>query len=277
MWTVKNAFYTFIVIILTFLSCSKGPNEGIPAYVKVDQVDLVTKIGEGSDAHLINSLWLESEGEFIGVFEMPVEAPALVNGTKQIIVNAGVFVKGDFFNREIYPMYRPFITDLNFVPGETINLTPVFEYHDEVEFPLNEDFESGNVFSGLNRTSLGDVNNIEGRALHIALDAATPLVRGTTSTPVAIPEGKRVYIEMQFKGNVDFALGIETLSNGNVTQSGYLDRFFATDEWYKIYYDITFLLNDLNATSFNFFIEALKLESEVSSDLYIDNFKIVMI
>ncbi len=216
MITTKYTFFTFFCLLLLALACSKGPNDGVPAYIQVDNVSFTTSAGQGSDAHFIQSLWLESEGENLGVYEMPVKAPALVSGNRQVIINAGVLLKGDYFNREIYPMYKPYVTDVDFVPGETVSLSPVFEYYDEVEFALIEDFENGNTFGTLDRTDLTDTNNIEGKALHIHLDASTPLLKGVTNTSVTIPEGKRVYIEMQFKGDVDFALGVESIVSGSV-------------------------------------------------------------
>ena len=269
----------FIVLISLMLitACSKGPNSGIPAYIQIDSLRVNAKVGQGSSSQLISTLWIESEGENVGPYEMPVLAPVLVSGERQVILNAGVFMKGDYFNREIYPAYQPYKTTVVLNPAETVVINPVFEYYDETEFPLNEDFEDGNIFGVLNRTSLGDTNNIEGRALWIQLDNTNTLVRGVTSSPVDITPLKRVYIEMEYKGDVDFGLGIETLQGGVVGQSGYIDRIFASEDWYKIYYDISNLVNSLSAESFNFFIEVEKLENVDESNLYIDNFKIVVI
>lgn len=263
--------------LLLITSCSKGPNDGIPAYIQVDGVSVNAKVGQGSSSHLISTLWIESEGENLGAYEMPVLAPILVNGERQVILNAGVFIRGDYFNREIYPAYQPYKATVSFVPGETLSINPTFEYYDETEFPLIEDFENGNEFGGLPRTLIGDSNNIEGKALWIKVDDATPMVKGVTSSPVDITPLKKVYIEMEYKGDVDFAVGIEALQGGVVSQSGYLDRFFASDDWYKIYYDISNVVNSLDADNFNFYIEVLKLDGVDESNLYIDNFKIVVI
>lgn len=267
-----------LLFLLALLSaCSDGPNEGIPAYIQIDSIGLDVKAGQGSATHLINTLWIESEGENIGPFEMPVLAPALVSGNRELILNAGVLVRGDFFNREIYPAYQPFKIDLDFVPGQTLVVNPVFKYYDETEFPLIEDFENGNVFGGLDRTDVNDPNNLEGKALWIQVDDATPLVKGVTSSPVDITPLKRVYIEMDYKSDTDFAIGIEGLQNGSIVQQGYIDRIFASEDWYKIYYDISNIVNSIDADNFNFYIEILKLNGVDESNLYVDNFKIVVI
>jgi hypothetical protein len=267
----------FIIFLLILSACADGPNDGIPAYIQIDSVSVNAKAGQGSSSHAINTLWIESEGENIGPFEMPVLAPALVSGNRELILNAGVFVRGDFFNREIYPAYQPYKVNLDFVPGQIQLINPTFEYYDETAFPLIEDFESGNAFGGLDRTDVNDPNNLEGKALWIVVDEATPLVKGVTSSPVSIPPLRRVYIEMDYKADTDFAIGIEGLQNGSISQDGYIDRFFASEDWTKIYYEISGIINAIDADNYNFYIEVLKLSNVPESNVYIDNFKIVVI
>lgn len=271
------AFFFLLILILFGSSCSKGPNDGVPSYIQIDSISFVSSPGQGSSLQLIPNLWLESEGENIGVYELPVHAPALVKGSKQVIVNAGVYVSSDFFNREIYPAFQPYKTTVTLVPGETVVIVPEFKYYDECVFPINEDFENGNIFGSVIRTDLSDTNNLEGKALKITVNAATPSVRAATGTSVSIPLLKKVYIEMHFKGDVDFALGVESVKNGGVNQVVYIDRFFPNSEWYKVYYDVSDLVYSLDADTYNLFIEVLKLSTVAESTMYFDNIKIVVI
>jgi hypothetical protein len=259
-----NQFLMLFSLLFVMQACKDAPNEGIPAYVQIEDVTLSTQATQGSNLHFINSLWLETEGENLGVYEFPNVVPALVSGNREIIVNAGVYVRGDYFNREIYPAFQPYKVDIDFVPGDTVKITPVFEYYDEVLFALIEDFESGNIFGGLPRTDVSDTNNIEGKALVITVNAADDLVKGTTSSSVNIPFGKKVYIEMHFKANIDFAIGIQSVVNGSVSQTGYIDRFLPSDNWYKVYYDISNIVNSLDSDNYNFFIEVEKLRMLMS-------------
>lgn len=266
----------WLALVAFFTACNKSPNDGIPSYIEISQVELNTNPNQGSDIHLISDLWIESEGEYIGNFEYPNVIPALIAGNREIIMNAGIFRNGDYNNREIYPAYQPFKANFEFIPGDTVLINPSFSYYNTVLFPLIEDFESGNIFTGTNRTALGDLNNIDGRALNIHLDGLTPSIETITSSPIVIPFGRRVYLEMQFKGNNDFGLGIQAIVNGSVSQQGYIDAFYSSS-WYKIHYDITDVINSLDADGYNFYIEAIKSDSQTESDLYLDNFKIVVI
>lgn len=271
------AFLTLLIIVLFSSSCAKSPNDGVPAYIKIDSLNFTTSAGQGSALQFIPNVWLESEGENIGVYELPLLAPALVSGQKQVIVNAGVYSSGDFFNREIYPAFQPYRTTVNLTAGEYTSIYPEFKYYDECIFPINEEFENGNIFGSLVRTDLNDTNNLEGKALHITVNASTPFVRGVTTTAVQIPDFKKVYLEMHFKGNIDFVIGVEGLKNGAVNQIAYIDQFFPTTEWNKVYYDISNIIYPLDADSYNLFIEVLKLESISESEMYFDNIKIVVI
>jgi hypothetical protein len=271
------AFFFLFIMILFGFSCNKSPNDGVPAYLQIDSLSFISGPGQGSSLQFIPNLWLESEGENIGVYELPINATALVSGSRQVIVNAGVYFSGDFFNREIYPAFQPYKTTVNFVPGETVSIIPEFKYYDACVYPINENFENGNIFGALTRTDLSDTNNLEGKALKITVNAATPSVRGVTSTSVSIPAFRQVYVEMHFKGDIDFALGIESVRNGGVNQVVYVDRFFPNSYWYKVYYDISDLVYSMDADTYNLFIEVLKFTDVDESTMYFDNIKIVVI
>lgn len=279
MKTIQLHILLFTLLLVS--ACSKGKNEGIPSYISINSVELNTTTAQGSDHHFINNLWIESEGENVGVFEFPNVIPVLVEGDREIIVNAGVYVRGDYNNREIYPAYKPYKEDITFLAKDTVEIFPVYEYYDEVDFALIENFESGNIFSGtgVDRTDIGNVNNTEGKALHIHLDDTNNEVNVSTNSATSIPLLKKVYIEMEFKGNNDFGLGIEGISNGSVTDAFFFETFIPLEsgEWFKIYYDITNIVNSLNAESFNFNIQAIKYNEPSETDIYIDNFKIVVI
>ena len=277
---MPKSIFALIVIFLilsTSSSCTKGTNEGVPAYIQIDSVGFTTSAGQGSAIQFIPNVWLESEGENLGAFDLPLNVPALVSGNRQVIVNAGVYASGDYFNREIYPPFQPYKTDVEFVAGETVTIYPSFEYYDECIFPINEDFENGNIFGSLFRTDIGDTNNLEGKALHLTVNATTPSIRGVTTSSFTIPPIKKVYLEMFFKGDIDFAIGVEGLLSGVVNQTVYIDRFFPSNEWYKVYYDISDIVYQMDADSYNFFIEVLKLTNVDESDVYFDNIKIVVI
>ncbi|MCB9226623.1 MAG: hypothetical protein H6578_05585 [Chitinophagales bacterium] len=270
----QTIFYLFLLLVI-LNSCEKSPNGGVPSYVQIDSVILNTNAAQGSNQNGINTLWIESEGEEIGTFEFPTIVPALVQGNREIIINAGVYVNGDYFNREIYPAYKPYTANVNFKLKDTLKITPQFEYYEDVGFIINENFESGNIFSTSDRTATGDTNNIDGRCLHIHLDNTNSSVSLLSSSSYQLPPSGRTYIELQTKYTNDFAIGVKAVNNGVVSPETYIQIFTNTSDWTYLYQDITTLLVNLNADAYVFFIQSSKYTDVSSSDVYIDNFKVL--
>ncbi|MGB1248557.1 MAG: hypothetical protein ACPG4Z_06695 [Chitinophagales bacterium] len=273
---LKNKILSIIaLLILLSTSCTKPPNDGIPAYIQIDSVSLNVEDDEGTAIHGISDLWIESEGENVGVHEYPKIVPALISGERDVVINAGIMVSGDPLLREIYPFLKPYNTTLTFTPQDTTIISPVFEYKDGLTFVLNETFESSNIFSGMTRTDANDSENIEGRAGTLYVDEDTPLAEATTATFIDIPEDSQVYLEVSFKGEHSFEMGIEGFNNGASTGATFLTSFYPNDEWQKIYFDLTNLTFNLNAEEFNFFFSLQKSNSVTDANVYVDNIKII--
>lgn len=264
-------------LILILTSCSKPANNGIPAYVSIADPILQVELGQGSALHDISTIWAESEGENFGVYELPTVFPALVSGNRQMILNAGVKQSGDFFTREIYPCFDPFIETFNFVQKDTLYVQPVFKYKNQTQFLLIEDFENSNIFTGMNRTTSSNPNNLEGIAGQIVLNqgAITNLSLMGSSIPLA--RTGRTYLEVHFKGLSNFFLGAQGFKNGDKIFDDVIIPLYKTQDWQKIYIEITFLLNFVDADEYAFYIRANLPPNLNESEIFIDNFKIVRI
>jgi hypothetical protein len=273
---MKRCFFAALFFVF-LLSCSKTANDGIPAYVKISDVTLITTPEQGSALHGINTVWAESEGENFGVYELPVVFPALVSGNRQIIINAGIMQAGDYFIREIYPCYMPYFENVNFVQKDTVHVHPVFTYKDQVQFILIESFENSNIFAGLNRTDTSDPNNLEGIAGYFKLNESTPSVDAKMGNAITIARAGRTFIEIHHKGTNDFALGVEAIRGGATTFNNFFAVFEPLDRWRKVYIEITNLLNSLDADEYKFFFRSGLLPGREEGDFYVDNFKIVQL
>ena len=267
----------YLLYLLPFfiIACSKPANNGIPSYLKIEDVTLTTTPGQGSSLHGISDLWIQSEGVNLGVSEYPRVLPALFSGERDVDMSAGIMQSGDFFTREIYPCYKLFNTTATFTDTDTTTINPSFTYRDEVQFVFIEDFETSNAFSGLNRTNATNSENIEGRAGFIQLNESTSSIQAKTGSTIAIPFGAKVFVEYHYKGSNDFGLGIESLNGGSVTSSSFFAFGAPSEEWRKIYIELTDIVIGLDAEEYNFFINASRLDTIGDYDLFIDNFKIV--
>lgn len=274
---MKKILYPLVSIVLVLSGCSKSSNDGIPSYVSISNPTLQVQPGQGSALHGIETIWAESEGENFGAYELPAAFPVLVSGSKQIILNAGVRQSGDFFVREIYPCFNPFIETVNFTQKDTLFIQPVFSYKSQTEFLLIEDFENSNVFTGMTRTGVGNADNLEGVAGKLSLNQSTVTALGIMGNTVPLSRIGRTYIELHFKGTNNFWLGAQAFSGGNQVFDDVIIPMFKTDKWQKMYIEITFLLNFVEATDYKFYFRANIPPGEEETEVLIDNFKIVRI
>ena len=54
------------------------------------------------------------------------------------------------------------------------------------------------------------------------------------------------FLEMDFKSNIDFNIGLITISNESIEQKEELIRLYPTENWKKIYLDLSPLINITN-------------------------------
>lgn len=274
---MKNMVFILLLFALFAFSCSKPANNGIPAYVSVQNVVLETEQGQGSSLHGITTLWGESEGENFGAHELPIVFPALVSGNRQFIANAGVQRSGDFFFREIYQPYEPYATNLEFVPGDTLKIEPVFRYKNNVEFIFIEDFETSNIFAALTRTSENDENNLEGRCVTATLNENEPAIDAIMNNGIQIPRNGKIYVELHYKGTNDIGVGIEGFEQGLSVGANFFTLLEPTSEWRKVHLDVTNIVNVINAEEYKFFIRSALIPGLQESNIFIDNLQIIKI
>lgn len=274
---MKNSVFILLLIVFFALSCSKTANDGIPAYVSVQNVVLETAQGEGSSIHGITTLWAESEGEDFGAHELPIVFPVLVSGNRQFIANAGVQRSGDFFFREIYQPYQPYTVNLEFVPGDTLKIEPTFRYKSNVEFIFLEDFESSNIFSALTRTNANDENNLEGRCVTTTLNENNPSVDAIMNNGIQISRNGKIYVELHYKGTNDIGVGVEGFDQGLSVGASFFTLLEPTPEWRKVHLDVTNLINVLDAQEYKFFLRSALMPGLQESNIFIDNFQIIKI
>jgi len=269
----KNIF--FLILLLFFsLSCEKIPNNGIPSYIKLVKPTIQNNSPtQGSSKNQFSDLWIESNSLSLGAYEIPTILPLFLEGENEIIVNPGVKLNGSAFNRIIYPIFEPFTATYNFVQKDTTEITPVFKYRQGVTFLYNDNFENNNNFSNLQRTSITDVNNIEGKSGKLTLLNNEKTKKATTINPIVINDGKRVYVEMSLKS--DSYVGVGFSSIYDVNKFIEIAIFQPNSEWNTTYFEITSFINKVKEGQYNFYINAQKDSEGEEENTYFDNFKII--
>ena len=273
-------FYLIAVCLLP--SCNIiNPSEQIPAYIQIDSPSVsIISSAQGTSSHRISDAWVYIDNSLQGVYEMPMTFPLLKAGTQEIVVVAGISQNGVAGTRIAYPFFYPDSFVVNLQSKETYHLKPVYSYKPGTLFLLNEDFESGNNFIKLS----GDTTLIRanGSAVfegdycgYFKLDDS--FVFGESKTAVTYPfnnNGSPVYLEMNYKCNQKFEVGVQANTTGssikyynwNITPKG---------EWNKIYLNLTEVLQSIIPDDYNIIVRVQRDTSVAISEVFIDNIKLI--
>lgn len=279
---------TFILILFAagsfitcFFSCDLiNPTEGVPSYLQVDTFSFSVLPGQGTSSTKITDVWVFAENSVVGAYEMPKTFPVIDSGPTPMIFSAGIWDNGISETRVEYPFYYPDTITLTLQPGKTLMFTPHFTYRPSTKFYFIEDFEAGNLFNKLN----GDTNMIritdaanvfEGSgAGSIYLDSDHPFYEGRTSAAYTLPKEQPVYLEMNYKCNQAFEVGLYgTLLATTVFY--YKWKINPKDFWNKIYLNMGNDVTSLGADNYQILIRATYDGTAAASHIYLDNIKLV--
>lgn len=281
------------IICFVLISCEIiNPPEEIPSYIRISNIDF-DPMGNGSYSHKIVDAWLEVDNEIIGTFELPATIPVLKQGTKKVKIYAGVYRDGIKGLRVIYPFYSNYDSMRILVAGtiDTINLvvnydsTVIFPFENVFPFKPEEDFEQGNLFSKnsgnidiIRKINLDSLDFSEGNNFIGFIDAPEGLTENidiATTGDYILPK-KPVYLEINFKSNMDLTVGLYARHPGSQPVVS-IEKLvlFPANSWKKIYISLTDeVASQPDGTTFNIFFKASSLGDK---DYYIalDNIKLL--
>ncbi|MBA3648737.1 MAG: hypothetical protein H0W62_09330 [Chitinophagales bacterium] len=277
----KICSVTGFILILSSASCALiNPAEVIPAYLQVDTVNFNAGPGQGSSSQRITDVWVDANYTSEGVYEIPKTFPLLNNGNTSIIINAGIWDNGISETRAIYPFYYPDTMSVSLNPGKIYSITPQFTYSPGTKFPLIEDFEAGNVFDKIsgdtNMIRTNDLlNKLEGNySGYIFLNKDHSIYEGRTTAGYILPKDKPVYLEMNYKCNQMFQIGLYGSASLGTTFL-YKWNINPRSEWNKIYLNMGNDIANLSSDSYQILIRAVYDSSSTESRIYLDNIKLV--
>ncbi|MFC2086400.1 hypothetical protein ACFLQ9_01625 [Bacteroidota bacterium] len=258
-----------------------NPPEKVPAYVKIDSViisDAIRSMG-------IVDVWINIDGNAAGVFEIPAFFPLIAETGEEIQIRAGIKSNGMVEDRIIYPFYTMHVESPEFIEGETVSITPVFDYFEETVI-YGQDFEGFGDLSHfyLEATSSSDTSLIitaqnaiyGGKCGAIFLEGDVKKYFGRFSADFNLEKnGSPVFMEIDYKCNNDFNVGLYA-NHTVVTNQISVMTIFKSEKWNKIYIEMTGILqSNQNANSFGFFIEANKSYEVEKAEIYLDNIKLI--
>lgn len=274
-----------LALSIIVLSCEDSPDD-IPFRFDIQSVDLVTTSEEGTSDHNIKDVWIFNEGIDEGVFELPSQVPILPRTdaeTHVIQISPGVRNNGINSAPIIYPFYETQFLERPLTKNEVEVLDLEFKYREDAKIVFNETFEFGNNFTfdeDENPASFMGVSTTEvfegGNSGHISLRDTVDIAEvGTALTFTEWPSnGSPIFMELNFKTDTELVIGLA----GELGISSVKNYFFVlnpTDEWKKVYVDLTFQVLDSDLSSYKLLLSAGLQEGQTEADIYVDNVKIL--
>jgi hypothetical protein len=276
---MKNiSLFTTIFIAITALlfSCKKEPNDGMPIYLKIDTALVYTNTDQGSASHKITDVWVTANGRQLGAFQLPTTIPILASGDVRIIISAGIKDNGIANSRAEYPFYtvvEDVITDSK--NGETYSYTPQFTYAPFAKINFKEDFESSNGFTNMSQAKSATEDVFEGTACgKISLSPIDSVVIAYNTNGLKIPFGQEVYLEMDYKCDNFFEIGLILNKDGGFSNL-YKITLNPKDDWNKIYINLSNEIGVAQAEDYRLYFKLVKIGDASTVNVLVDNIKIV--
>jgi len=237
----------FLLFICSLISCDViNGDEEIPSFVEIESFTLEATPDVGSLNQNITEGWVYVNNNLIGAFSEGNPFPVLEGGMVDIIVDPGIHENGIGFTPSLYPYYTRYRSTANLVRGEVNKISPVFEYRENTDFLLIQEFENNTVFTvdrdGNEETRIQYTTDgaLEGVSGIISLDEDNPSANVVTSTFFNLPTFgvNDPWLEINFKTDVPIAIGLLTGDvGGNVTQL-YGHGLNTTAVWKKVYINL---------------------------------------
>jgi hypothetical protein len=274
------------LVILT--SCVK--NNPKPSWIKIEKWQLLANPllsgAEGELIHNFSEAWVYVDNKIVGVFELPIKLPILLEGAKEIVIFPAIRNNGIAKSKKIYPFVESYKTTINLVKGQTVTINPVTSYFSITNFSFVEDFESASIRFITDPNSNATINQVlhtdpgrTGYCGHIALTMSDSLWTGTTNDGMQLPkQSAEVYLEIEYKNTSDILTGVLAITlPGSVVQHPHIRLNKQTSPvWKKTYIDLKEIVSFSNtADYFEQFLQILNDKNLVSSDVYIDNVKVI--
>lgn len=272
-------YFVALLLMLFLLPCCDyiNPEEDVPAYIKIDQIDVDTSYAQLSDA------WVYINDNLAGAYDLPAEVPVLAEGEKTISIKAGVKINGIAVTRGPYPFYKTYKVDTLLQPEKTIELNPATSYLDNLTQKWKETFEdvaltTEPVDSGQTNFSKEDTvsDAPSGKVGVVGLEPDSSFTIQTIES-FMLPYDRDVYLEISYKTDYYFELAwiVENLLDGSIAQNR-IYQFNPTDEWQHVYIYLSRYIRDYNTQYSKF---RLLLGSYNSDDkknyYYIDNIRLL--
>lgn len=274
---------SLLILSISFSSCDDDSLKAdIPAYLTIEDIDLITLLNQGSSSENIKDVNVFVNDQSLGIFELPANIPIRKLGNINIKIRPYIRNNGISNDKIAYPFYTTFILDTLLHEEEEIMINPVISYLDETIFSepwSGEDFESGVNFEYHPDTDTTFVRTkdpdlaLDGNSGLAMLSAKSTFFEARTPTFTNIPrDATPVFMELDYKSTHDFIISI--YANNQSFQSRIV-FFKARPDRTKVYISLGSTFASL-ASSANFSLAIGYVKPEGGTgQLVVDNVKLL--
>lgn len=278
---------TCLLLAALLIGCDViNPADPIPAYISIDEITVDPVAGTGTTRQKFGEVWLYVNDNLQGVYSIPALIPLIGEGEVELLCFPGIRVNGIQSAADFYPFFEPFNINVSLVPEETIVLDMHTRYRSNVTIAYLEDFESSHrLTDDLDDDPETSVERITNGAFegigsgHIVLNdtsdfiqvASIPLL---TDLPV---NGTPVYLEMHYKNNVPFSVGLVGHGTGIEPATVSILVLFEQEDWNKTYVELSPALFASQLEAYQLLFTSAHDTALVQSEIFLDNLKLVHI
>jgi len=137
-------FHSLLLLLLVaFVITSCNPDEREPAYLIINSVSVSSNPQtQGSNCSNVKDVWVYVDNQYLGTYQLPARIPVLEEGTKNVILRAGILENGISATHSAYPLYKSDTRSINFIPGQETTIdTFNVAYFPALIYTWYEDFE----------------------------------------------------------------------------------------------------------------------------------------
>lgn len=280
-----SGFAALLMALLVSFACKNlNPAEPIPGYVRIDSIEFETDYQtQGSSKYSFVDSWVYLDNDYLGTFENPRTFPVLASGAHKLSVRAGILENGIASTRSGYMKLVTFDTTLDFQPNTTIPILPRVHYFNSTQFVQMEDFDDAAISlvstdqdnAPLQLSSQGDTNTFEGACGVVTMDQNKPVFEVASDVPFVLPYTTTPYIELNYKGEAEFTIGVFITTASTVFQTS-LVTVRSSASWKKIFVNLRDLgVINQSAINYKVYLQSVLPFGQSSANLYFDNLKVL--
>ena len=281
---------TFIYFCCLFLQgCNViNPKEQVPTYIHIDtfKFDVNPLKTDITTSHQITQVWAYYNNNPIGQFDLPATFPIMTGGdtgTGQLELAPAIIVDGLNNLLGVYPFYQYDTFTFAIQPGKIINHLPHTSYFSNIKVVKISDFEGPVNFSkwagNIPMVRVTDASMVfEGYGSgSITLNAVgDSSIDSSTVTPFAIPKGAAAFIEINYKSDVIFYLGLQANLSTVISSTPYfLAGISPSDHWQKFYLNVAEFAGQYQGDSYTLYIKAVLSAGQTHGRLLLDNIQLI--